>query len=279
MNGLLSTSSKQKTTMKGFTLIELLVVIAIIALLLAILMPSLKKVKELGKRTVCMAHLHSLGLSWVLYADDNDGLICNAKTARITEVSSNPRTFTMNWSTGAYHNEPTWVGWFEEPVAGGKYVIDEIARQASVKLGTLYPYNEAVEAYICPAGKERETRMFSIPDSMNGHDGFGSVAKVVKKATDIRQPAKRLVFLDEGWATTESWTIYPDRIQWWDRIPVRHGDGTTVAMADGSCEYWKWKDKKTLEFANGTGDSVLSAQDNEDFLKVQKAVWGHSVRQ
>lgn len=240
-------------------------------------MPSLKLVKELGKRTVCMAHLHSLGLSWILYAEDNNGQICNAKTARITEISANPRKFVMNWSPAAYHNEPTWVGWFNEPTSGGSFIVDEVARRACVTLGTLYPYNEAVKAYICPAGKESETRMFAIPDAMNGHTGFGSAATVIKKATEIKLPSKRLVFLDEGWATTESWTIYPDRIQWWDRVPVRHGDGTTVAMADGSCEHWKWKDSRTLDFANGKGDSVQTAQDNEDFIKIQKAVWGRSV--
>ena len=57
---------------KGFTLIELLVVIAIIALLLAILMPSLKKAKELGQRVVCLNSVRQLTLAWRMYANDND---------------------------------------------------------------------------------------------------------------------------------------------------------------------------------------------------------------
>ena len=56
----------------GFTLIELLVVIAIIALLLAILMPALGKVKEAGYRTVCAAHMHDLSLAIRIYADGED---------------------------------------------------------------------------------------------------------------------------------------------------------------------------------------------------------------
>ena len=57
---------------KGFTLIELLVVIAIIALLLAILMPALQKVKELGQRAVCLSSTRQLTLAWRIYADEND---------------------------------------------------------------------------------------------------------------------------------------------------------------------------------------------------------------
>jgi prepilin-type N-terminal cleavage/methylation domain-containing protein/prepilin-type processing-associated H-X9-DG protein len=56
---------------KGFTLVELLVVISIIAILLAVLVPSLKKARELAKSTVCRTRLHSLGLALLLYANDN----------------------------------------------------------------------------------------------------------------------------------------------------------------------------------------------------------------
>jgi len=51
---------------KGFTLIELLVVIAIIAVLMAILMPALNRVKEQGKRVVCMSNLKQLTMAWIL---------------------------------------------------------------------------------------------------------------------------------------------------------------------------------------------------------------------
>ena len=57
---------------KGFTLIELLVVIAIIAMLLAILMPALGKVKEKAKATVCQTQVKQWGLAWTLYAADHD---------------------------------------------------------------------------------------------------------------------------------------------------------------------------------------------------------------
>lgn len=57
---------------RGFTLIELLVVIAIIALLLSIIVPSLKKVKEQAKKTICQTHLHQWGLAYEMYLNDYD---------------------------------------------------------------------------------------------------------------------------------------------------------------------------------------------------------------
>jgi prepilin-type N-terminal cleavage/methylation domain-containing protein len=56
----------------AFTLIELLVVIAIIALLMAILMPSLNKARKQARSAVCLAHLRQWGTVFHLYTSDNN---------------------------------------------------------------------------------------------------------------------------------------------------------------------------------------------------------------
>ena len=62
---------------RGFTLIELLVVIAIIALLMAILMPALNRVKHQAQKVSCQARLKQWGLIFKLYTDDYDGYFNN----------------------------------------------------------------------------------------------------------------------------------------------------------------------------------------------------------
>jgi len=57
-------------TKRGFTLIELLVVIAIIAVLLAILMPAMQKIKEMGREQVCKSNLRNVGIAVSMYLDD-----------------------------------------------------------------------------------------------------------------------------------------------------------------------------------------------------------------
>ncbi len=56
---------------KGFTLIEMLVVVAIIALLIAILLPSLAKARELARQTICGTNMKEIGTTFYIYQSDN----------------------------------------------------------------------------------------------------------------------------------------------------------------------------------------------------------------
>ena len=99
---------------KGFTLIELLVVIAIIALLMSILMPALRNVREQARNSMCMQRLQQWGVMYSMYASENDGGM-------------------MDWA------EYAW--------AGGDFV-----EHAWIPM--MYEYAKGYEVYLCPSATE-----------------------------------------------------------------------------------------------------------------------------
>ena len=64
----------------GFTLIELLVVISIIAILAAILLPSLRSARERAKISVCTSQLRQIHMGTTMYAQDWEGYFPTANS-------------------------------------------------------------------------------------------------------------------------------------------------------------------------------------------------------
>jgi len=270
---------------KGFTLIELLVVIAIIAILMAILVPTLTRAKEQGKRAACLNNLRQLQLAWILYADENDDKIVNG------EADENNDGQCIMETTGRHAYEQWWTG---DDCAGGYQQGAQLPQDMQIKAmraGALYPLVKNEKLYRCPTGVRGEMRTYSIVDSMNGLPRTGTytgnvgirVGRTmlwVKKKTDITvpSPSQRIVFLDEGRVTPDSYAVHYNTETWWDPPHVRHGDGTNVSFADGRSDYWKWKGKKTIEdgkLANPLHQMVPTTPDEyEDLHNMQKAVWG-----
>ena len=263
-------------------------VIAIIAILMAILMPTLNRAREQGRRAVCLNHLKTLTLAWSMYADENDDRIVNGEA--YWAPSADPAAPVP--TSGPHKGEPYWVG--NDCASGyaqGEQRPLDIQKQA-IRAGALFPYCAAEKVYRCPTGVRGEMRTYSTGYGMNGcfdasgtYEGnrgvrVGKTVLMVKRRSEIvvPAPAYRLVFLDEGRISPDSYAIHYTAPRWWDPPFVRHGDGTNVSFADGHSAYWKYRAKETIEagkMANPPYNFTPTTDEGiADVKKMQEAIWG-----
>ncbi len=122
---------------KGFTLIELLVVIAIIAMLLAILMPALNKVKKIAQRVVCGTNLKGLGTAQMVYANDYEDSYSQA-----------------NYLGGGGHTITYLTGFFQQADKDWS-VASDLSYGASLYL-LVREADVSPKSFICPSGAETD---------------------------------------------------------------------------------------------------------------------------
>jgi prepilin-type N-terminal cleavage/methylation domain-containing protein/prepilin-type processing-associated H-X9-DG protein len=257
----------------GFTLIELLVVIAIIAILAALLLPSLNRAKAQGQSIACLNNIRQLTLCWHLYAGEHrDVLPPNNSFAALSDGSS--LAAASSWCTN-----------------NARHDIDP----AGIRHGLLFPYNSSPEIYRCPADfsrvassdgqllEQRRWRSYNMSQSINGWpEGGGWITTQIpsfKKLTDIRKPGptQLLTFIEvhedsifDALFGIPTPPIWGPTQEWWDIPANRHNQGASVGFADGHAEHWKWKVPKVVR-SRFTAQAI-PPEEAPDFLRVQGGV-------
>ena len=110
---------------------------------------------------------------------------------------------------------------------------------------------------------------------------FGTELRL-RKTSQINRPSERIAFIDDymdNWDA--SWTINYQSPSWWNPLPFRHSQGTTVGMADGHAETFQWTDSRSIAYAQLTwaqaesGSMVPKSQPgNKDIHRLTEAAWG-----
>jgi prepilin-type processing-associated H-X9-DG protein len=237
--------------------------------------------RERAKQAVCLANVKQLGQAWLQYADDNDGKIVNGEAYAAADGKA---PVPMS---GIHAREKWWTGddCDSNYMTGG--TLAKAVQMQAIRAGALFPYCGTESLYHCPDGIAGGVRTYSIVDSMNGlarsgtyNVKVGETVLWVKKKSEITVPgpALRLVFLDEGRPTPDSYATLYTGPQWWDPPAVRHGDGTNVSFADGHCEHWRWEAAETVTVGAAANPmhnyTPTTPAGVRDLQRMQTAVWG-----
>ena len=245
--------SARRDRNEAFTLVELLVVISIIALLLAILMPSLKRARTQAQTVVCGAHMRQYNLAVVQYVSDNDDRFppyCNQlaySRAAMFEPTVGLETSWINLLAPFFGGETVWSN--DTPA---------VKREKNTK-------NHAADFRRCPSNKAWVGVHYAPTSEYNAPFYVESDNDFAMKYSSIRGSAGWIMFMD----TNNGWGMYSPNyhkfdhdhdgdgkndsnwgaamgVYWYnDASPKAHFDRCNVVLVDGHVEtmtFRVWQD-------------------------------------
>lgn len=231
----------------AFTLVELLVVIGIIAVLLAILLPSLSGARETSKRVQCLSNLRQMAIMANVYAAANRGLFPIAYYT----ADEGAKTISYAWDLTT---------------------VRENGQPTEVVAGLLWSGKGPKQVQQCPSFEGKANWLvdpytgYNYNTSYIGHGEFESIVAPVK-VSSVRNPAAVALFGDGQWAAGANKFMrapFPNpgdasfAGRWAGTQGFRHRKMTNVAFCDGHAESLRERftdnaDGGAAKVAPGTG--------------------------
>jgi prepilin-type N-terminal cleavage/methylation domain-containing protein/prepilin-type processing-associated H-X9-DG protein len=176
----------------GFTLLELLVVIAIIGILAAMMIPTINKVHEKGRRVQCLSNLKQLHTAAMNFSADNDGYLPYPATEdyciiyQDKSVQNGHHTGWVDW----YSSSDTKTYWYNTSGTTNNL--------RCIRNGSLFPYlgtNGDERVYVCPT-MSRATH----GNTIRSYGMNASLENGIWSTTfhSIKGPSRKMMFAEQG---------------------------------------------------------------------------------
>jgi len=248
---------------KAFTLVELLVVISIIAMLLAVLMPSLQKAREQAKMLICKNNSRQVGLAFVLYAESNNG--------RHAPQADNADIGSLSWDSaqGEAAHRTSW------PFRLAPYLGDKNYKYEPDPLKNVM----SSHPYICPSQADvKKMRYYKISYGSN----YGTLFRYQSlyndplwpgptKLSQVKNPSGLMALMDSssgfwpGYPVTLVYSAYQERGYYWpfaqdiNKNQIKDSMDRSHYFNGGAFRHDRGL-KINVTFADGHSESLTEAQ-------------------
>jgi prepilin-type N-terminal cleavage/methylation domain-containing protein/prepilin-type processing-associated H-X9-DG protein len=224
----------------GFTLIELLVVIAIVAILIALLIPTVTSALEHSRRTSCRNNIRQIGIAMLAFADNNNGwFVLKSMPPRPNYGKSGNNSFLNNeWPFSQHVTNLAAAGYITDP-----------------------------KVWVCPSdkcnGENNDILIFPAKEFDQNFNSFENISYMYVagyNTKSLEQPSTSPLLADEA-NLIENGSVTPGRMPRIGPFDNHGADFRNVLFLDGHSEGLRGNDVANSIFDNLKQPNLLQSID------------------